>query len=325
MDLIERLKRKDQKALAKLITQVENRAPGYQEILDRIFPYTGKAFRIGITGPPGSGKSTLVDKLVPLFRTEGKSVGILACDPTSPFSGGALLGDRIRMRDIALDEGVFIRSMATRGSLGGLAHATQEVTLVLEAYGMDIIILETIGVGQAEVDVVQAADSVVVVLVPQSGDAIQAMKAGLMEIADVFVINKCDQGGADLAYQSLQSILSLLPEGKEAARQLNLSNAKWTAPIVKTIAPESLGIMELKEKLEEHQAFLESDGLTERRQKRLKSFLKGIVEAKLQLRLWNDEGMRILNEKVAEIIKGNTTPYRAAKEILTTVTSLKAL
>lgn len=303
IDLIEKLLAKDSIALAKLISHIENRAAGYQEILDRVYAHTGRVCRIGITGPPGAGKSTLVDKLVPLFRAEQKTVGILACDPTSPFSGGALLGDRIRMGDISLDDGVFIRSMATRGSLGGLAKATQEVALLLEAFGFDIVILETIGVGQAEIDIVQAADTVVVVLTPQSGDAIQALKAGLMEIADIFVINKSDQGGADLVFESIHSILGF------AAGQ-------WSPPIVKAIAPQGEGISELKKEIEQHKKFLGSEGLLQRRKQRLCAFLRGIIEEELQQELWNDE--KLLQEKLEAILRGNASPYQAAKEILNT-------
>lgn len=301
VNLVEKLLSKDSIALAKLISHVENRAPGYQEVLDRVFAHTGRAYRIGITGPPGAGKSTLVDKLVPLLRAEQKTVGILACDPTSPFSGGALLGDRIRMRDIALDEGVFIRSMATRGSLGGLAKATQEVALLLEAFGFDLILFETIGVGQAEIDIVQAADTVVVILTPQSGDAVQALKAGLMEIADIFVINKSDQEGADLVFQSIHSILSF-------------ASGQWSPPIVKTIAPQGGGIAELKKEIEQHKKFLGSEGFLQRRRQRLYAFLRGIIEEELHRELWDDE--KLLQEKIEAILRGDSSPYQAAKEIL---------
>jgi LAO/AO transport system kinase len=216
--LLKRFFAEDTIALAKIISLIENRAPGYQEILDALYPKTGGAYRIGITGPPGAGKSSLVDKLTPLYRAEGKRVAIIACDPTSPFSGGALLGDRIRMQDLISDDGVYIRSMATRGSLGGLAQSAHEVALALDAFGFDLILLETIGVGQVEVDIVQAADTVVLVLVPQSGDVVQAMKAGLMEIADVFCVNKADQGEADIAVKNLQTMLSSSDARLGAAR-----------------------------------------------------------------------------------------------------------
>jgi LAO/AO transport system kinase len=275
--LLKRFFAEDTIALAKIISLIENRAPGYQEILDALYPKTGGAYRIGITGPPGAGKSSLVDKLTPLYRAEGKRVAIIACDPTSPFSGGALLGDRIRMQDLISDDGVYIRSMATRGSLGGLAQSAHEVALALDAFGFDLILLETIGVGQVEVDIVQAADTVVLVLVPQSGDVVQAMKAGLMEIADVFCVNKADQGEADIAVKNLQTMLSL------AMRD-------WVPPIVKTVALTNQGIEQLKEAIEQHRAFLGEEGLRARRRERLRAFLRRLIEDELRASLWDGEG-----------------------------------
>jgi len=301
--MIERLLNGDQRALARLITLVEDRSPGYREALDRAFLHTGKAYRLGITGPPGAGKSTIVDRLVPHLRADFEKIGILACDPSSPFTRGALLGDRIRMREIDQDEHVFIRSMATRGALGGLARAAEEAALLLEAAGFDLIILETIGVGQAEVDIVEAADSVILVLTPQSGDAVQAMKAGLMEIADLFVINKSDLGGADLALNNLESILSFVER-------------EWSPPLVKAAAERGEGIMELKEKLDRHRAYLEGEQLRERRRARLKVFLKKIIEEELELRLWDEKERKKLNGKVEELLKRRASPYRVAEEIL---------
>ncbi|MBI1743412.1 methylmalonyl Co-A mutase-associated GTPase MeaB [Candidatus Acetothermia bacterium] len=308
MNLTERLLNRDPSALAKLISQVENRVPGYPEILDQIFSHTGHSYRIGITGPPGAGKSTLVDKLVRLLRAEGKTVGVLACDPTSPFTGGALLGDRIRMQDLVSDDGVFIRSMATRGSLGGLAKSAQEAALLLEAFGFDWIILETIGVGQVEVDIVQAADTTVLVLVPQSGDVIQAMKAGLMEIGDVFVVNKSDQGEADLAYRNLQTMLGL-------------SMHEWMPPIVKTVASQNQGIVELRSAIERHKAYQEKNTLSHRRRVRLKAFLQMIIEEELQLQLWHSQRLKTLDAQLEQILNKHQTPYRAAKEILQSISS----
>lgn len=302
-DLIRRLLAGDQRALARLISLVEDRRSGYREVLDRAFPHTGKGYRIGITGPPGAGKSTLVDRLVPPLRFDSEKIGILACDPTSPFSRGALLGDRVRMRRIAQGEGVFIRSMAARGALGGLARAAQEAALLLEAAGFDLIIFETIGVGQAEVDIVEAADTIVVVLTPQSGDAIQAMKAGLMEIADIFVVNKSDLGGADLALGDLESILNLAPR-------------EWSPPLVKAAAARGEGIEELKEALDCHRDYLDVELLRERRRARLKVFLKKIIEEELRLRLETVRGSEVLDGKVEELLERRASPYRAAEEIL---------
>lgn len=303
--LLENFFAHDTIALAKIISLVENRAPGYQEILDAIYPRTGGAYRIGITGPPGAGKSSLIDKLTPLYRAEWKRVAILACDPTSPFTGGALLGDRIRMLDLLGDEGVYIRSMATRGSLGGLAKAAQEVALVLDAFGFDIIFLETIGVGQVEVDIVQAADTVVLVLVPQSGDVVQAMKAGLMEIADVFCVNKADQGEADVAVRNLQTMLSL------AMRD-------WMPPIVKTVATANQGLEHLKEAIERHRAFLGEAGLQARRRERLRAFLRQLIEDELRASLWDGEGLKHLENQVERIWAKELSPHQAARELLKT-------
>lgn len=301
--LLQRFFAQDTIALAKIISLIENRVPGYQEILDALYPKTGRAYRIGITGPPGVGKSSLVDKIAPLYRAEAKRVAILACDPTSPFTGGALLGDRIRMLNLLSDEGVYIRSMATRGSLGGLAKAAQEVALALDAFGFDIIFLETIGVGQVEVDIVQAADTVVLVLVPQSGDVVQAMKAGLMEIADVFCVNKADQGEADLAVKNLQTMLSL------AMRD-------WMPPIVPTVALTNQGIEKLKEAIEKHRAFLGEAGLQMRRRERLRAFLRQLIEDELRASLWDGEGLKNLESQLERVWAKELSPHQAARELL---------
>lgn len=303
--LLQRFFAQDIIALAKVISLIENRAPGYQEILEALYPKTGGAYRIGITGPPGAGKSSLVNRLTPLYRAEAKRVAILACDPTSPFTGGALLGDRIRMQDLISDDGVYIRSMATRGSLGGLAKAAQEVALALDAFGFDIIFLETIGVGQVEVDIVQAADTVVLVLVPQSGDVVQAMKAGLMEIADVFCVNKADQGEADLAVKNLQTMLSL------AMRE-------WVPPIVKTVATANQGMEQLKEAIEKHKVFLGEEGLQARRRERLRAFLRELIEDELRASLWDGEGVKHLESYVERVWAKELSPHRAARELLKT-------
>lgn len=304
-ELIDDLRQGDPRALAKLISYVEDRQHDYPLLLDEIYPQTGRAFRLGITGPPGAGKSTLIDKLVPLFREEGQRVGLLVCDPTSPFSGGAVLGDRIRLRSLRDDEGVFIRSLATRGSLGGLATMAQEVSLLFEAAGYDLIIFETIGVGQVEVDVVQAADTVVVVLTPQSGDAVQALKAGLMEIADIFIVNKADQGGADQAVQALQ--LALQSGEMEKA---------WVPPIVKTAASTGEGLDELKAAIARHREFLKGGELEERRKVRLRAFIRRIVEEELRRELWDSRGERLLMEGLEQITRGQSGPFSLARRLL---------
>src|SRR4051812_42839729 len=238
-DLLENVFKGDVRSLARAITRVENRSPEGTDILRQIYPHTGKSLIIGITGSPGSGKSSLVDRLAALYRRRNKTLAIVAVDPSSPFSGGAVLGDRIRMGALATDPGVFIRSMATRGHLGGLANATADVVSVLDAASRDPILVETVGVGQDEIDIVKLADVSVVVLVPGMGDDIQALKAGIMEIGDIFVINKCDRPGVENMERAIQALLSLdhRPDG-------------WVPPIVKTIATEDQGIDGLAEVIE---------------------------------------------------------------------------
>lgn len=293
----------DPLALARLVTVVENHAPGYDRLLDELFPHTGRTLRIGITGPPGAGKSTLVDQLALAFRARHKRVGVLACDPSSPFSGGALLGDRVRMHRAADDPDVFIRSIAARDSLGGLSQTTHEVALLFEAYGADVLLMETVGVGQAEVDVMHAADCAVVVLVPQSGDVVQAMKAGLMEIADVFCINKCDQPGANSLEESLRQLLGL-------------SMRAWSPPIVQTAASQGQGIAELLDAIESHQAHLGAQGQAQRRQRRLAFMLKQSVERHLRRNLWNGRGQALLEDLVQEVMARQRTPSQAVSLLL---------
>jgi len=303
--LIEAFFSGSRRALAKIISAVENDSASSPKLLDAIYPKTGRAYRIGITGPPGAGKSSLVDELTKLLRRSHLTVGIIAVDPTSPFTGGALLGDRVRMNDIAMDAGVFIRSMATRGSLGGLSQTAQEAADVLDAFGNDIIIYETVGVGQSELDIVEAADSVVVVLVPESGDSVQAMKAGLMEIGDIFVMNKSDREGAARAMSELQAILHLRP------------NAEWNPPVVATIASQSSGIEELREKIAAHRAFNEHDGrLKAKRKDRLEKMIRQLVVRRLKQKFWDERAETLLQTSLNDSSNTSVSPYRIAEELM---------
>lgn len=293
------------RALARIISLVENNHPAADRIRDALYPDVGGAYRIGLTGPPGAGKSTIANQLVKAYLRDGKTVGIVAVDPTSPFTGGALLGDRVRMHDLTLEKGVFIRSMATRGSLGGLAAKAQEVADVMDAFGKDFIIFETVGVGQSELDIAGAADTTLVTLVPESGDAIQAMKAGLMEIADIFIMNKADREGADRAMRELDAILHLRNE------------KDWHPPIIKTIAVQNQGIGDICDAIQQHRAYLEqSGGLTEKRQERFAGAVKALVMQKLKEDFWDEEARRILAGHLAEMNAKTTSPFRAARQLL---------
>src|SRR4030088_2321339 len=247
---IGQLRASDARALSRAISTVENRAPGWSDMLKALFPHSGKARVLGLTGPPGAGKSTLVDHLARHYRKENRTVGIVAVDPTSPYTGGAILGDRIRMQEHFSDPGIYIRSMATRGSLGGLARTTADVSMVLDASGRDIVMIETVGVGQDEVDIVRLADVTVVILVPGMGDDVQTIKAGIMEIADIFVINKSDHDGAERVEREIRALQSLA-----------VRNDGWTPPIVKTVASEGAGVKELAVAIAEYESYLQKENL----------------------------------------------------------------
>lgn len=326
-------------ALARAVSIVENHRPGFEAILGRLHPRLGRARRIGITGPPGAGKSTLTTGLAAHYRQAGLTVGIIAVDPTSPFTGGALLGDRIRMEAVALDPGIFIRSMATRGSLGGLAATTREVADVLDAYGFDRILIETVGVGQSELDIARTADTSAVVLVPESGDAIQTMKAGLMEIADVFIINKADRPGADRLRHEVELMLGLrmgqifrnVPAhhgvdlrkvnnparaAREAAQEANAP--EWTPPVLATKADRGEGIDAVAAAFDRHFDYLEQSGaLRERRRQRLRERVIEVVERRVRERLWGDERTNSwLDQQLPALESGALTPFAAAAELL---------
>ena len=261
MNIVEGVLNHSRLALAKAITAVENEYDNAVEIMTAIYPHTGNAYVIGITGPPGAGKSTLTDKLAKEYRKRGKTVGIIAIDPTSPFSGGAILGDRIRMLDLTADEGIFVRSMATRGSLGGLSQKAGDAVKLMDAYGFDVIIVETVGVGQSEVDIVKTADTTMVVVIPGMGDDIQAIKAGILEIGDLFTINKADREGTDKLNIEIEMMLELNPE-----------HVGWRPPIKRTIASKGEGIEAVVDSIEEHKAYLiESDQLSKIRKARIKN------------------------------------------------------
>jgi LAO/AO transport system kinase len=304
--LLDGMARGDRRTLARVISLVENADPGADGFLAELYASTGKAARIGITGPPGAGKSTLIDALVKVLRAEGRRVGVVAVDPTSPFTGGALLGDRVRVSSREPDPGFFFRSMATRGNIGGLAAAASEVSDVFDAYGMDVVLLETVGVGQIELDVVASSDCTIVVLVPESGDDVQAMKAGLMEIGDVYVLNKSDRDGSGLAAREIRAGLAL--------RGSTLGT--WRPPLVETVATERRGIAELLHAVGSFREHQERTGEGRvRRRHVLRERIRVAAERRLRRILWEGEGRAALEDAVEAAANGNRNPYELAEEL----------
>lgn len=333
-------------ALARAVSIIENRRAGADRLLAELHPRLGRARRIGVTGPPGAGKSTLTTELTAAYRRAGLTVGVVAVDPTSPFTGGALLGDRIRMESVALDPGVFIRSMATRGSLGGLAAATRDVTDVLDAFGLDRVIIETVGVGQTELDVSRTADTTMVVLVPESGDSIQTLKAGLMEIADIFVVNKSDRPGADRLRNELELMIGLrggdvlrnvpahhgvdlgraltkserlaMNPAKAAREKARSDSETWTPPVLRSVAAKAEGTDDVIAALDRHARYLEESGtLTERRRKRLRDRVVEIVDRTLHERVWKDAGTNDwLTDRIPALETGATNPFAVALDLI---------
>jgi len=306
MTVLDKFLSGDQSALARLISFIENREDGYKRLLTRLYPLSGKALKIGFTGPPGAGKSSLVNGVARLLAVDGKRVGIIAVDPTSPFTGGALLGDRIRMNELPTDGSVYMRSMATRGSSGGLAGATNNVAVALDAFGFDYVLIETVGVGQVELDIINTCDTVVVVLVPESGDAVQALKAGLMEIADIFAINKADRPGAKNIIAALQSMLELKSE-----------QSAWKWPVVATEAINNKNIDGLLEQIFAHVAFSKESGKFERhRRNQIRKKIFAILETQMKAIL--EEKLNVeadLDRIVSSIYQGDTDPYTAGEEL----------
>ncbi|MBI3327418.1 MAG: methylmalonyl Co-A mutase-associated GTPase MeaB [Nitrospinae bacterium] len=306
-ELVEKMLTGAQRPLARLISMVEREEPAVPSIIRQLYSHLGKAYSIGVTGPPGGGKSTLVDKLTALLRKKGLTVGIIAADPTSPFSGGAILGDRIRMQQHYLDPGVFIRSMATKGSHGGLPRSAKDVMKLMDAAGKDVILVETVGVGQTELDIVETTDTTVVLLVPEAGDAIQTLKAGLMEIAHIFVVNKAEREGADRLMLELRMML-----------EIKRAEGGWEVPVVATQAHQGIGIEEFYANVEAHRRYLEESGqLQRRRALQRRTELWELVERKVRQRLMarvKEDGK--LAALVEQVMQGELDPHSAVSQIL---------
>ena len=306
-ELVDRARDGDPRAVARLISLVEDESPALREVMAALAPYAGGAAVLGVTGSPGVGKSTTTSALVTAFRADGRRVGVLAVDPSSPFSGGALLGDRVRMQDHATDSGVYIRSMATRGHLGGLAWATPQALRILDSAGCDVVVVETVGVGQSEVEVAALADTTLVLLAPGMGDGIQAAKAGILEVGDVFVVNKADRDGADQVVRDLRG----------AIRLAERSPGDWREPIVKTVASKGEGLDEVVAAVDKHRAWMQRGGeLDRRRRRRVRDEIEAIAVTALRGRFGDLHGDARLDTLAEKVLAGQIDPYAAADEIL---------
>ena len=306
-DLIQAIRAQSKLSISQAISLIENKRDAGSKLLSNLFQYTGHAYRIGITGPPGSGKSSLTDNLISAFRKEDKAVAVIAVDPTSPFSGGAVLGDRIRMATHHSDPHVFVRSMATRGGQGGLAMRTEEVGEIFDAAKFDIIIYETVGVGQIELDIIQAADSVIVVLVPESGDEVQMLKAGLMEIGNIFALNKSDRPGANKLMITLKNLLSTL----------TIDDDTWKPEVIHTIATEGKGTDELLKNINSHQSFNNSKGIQRQKfEDRYRRSVNALINEEFQNKFWDEVKTGLFKSEVQKDHKDRMSPYLLARKLL---------